>query len=306
MRTSKRQIRTALATLVLCGLLAGPALAGQGLRTKFAEVSVENLKIGQTVSMAEVINFPLRVMNTGKDPVDLVVDVIKGSGAEIKAGFESIPDTSWIKLQQSTFTVPPGLEAVTDVIITIPNDPSLLGRRFVVYLWTQSLGSAEIGVALKSRLLLTISSALPTDEELKKKFVRKRLANLNFSLSPMELLLGDAETGKKLELKDKNAVKILNPNAEPYDFRLASVPVWETTISPPPGFEATPDPKWLEIGKSVVKVKPDSISALKLSLNMPKGQNLEGKRYMFLLRAEILQQDIPAYAYVKIFVETKK
>src|SRR5689334_20051382 len=110
-------------------LLARPLWASRGLRTKFAEVSVENLKIGQTVSMAEVVNLPLRVMNTGKDPVDLVVDVIPGNDGEVKKGFERIPDTSWIKLQQSTFTVPPGLEAVTDVIISIPNDKSLLGRR---------------------------------------------------------------------------------------------------------------------------------------------------------------------------------
>lgn len=286
---------------------AGPARAAMGLRTKFAEVEVQNLRIGQSYSMADLVNFPLRIMNTGDEPVPLRVIVHAPGPADMKEGYEAIPDAGWIELQQSTFTVPPGLEAVTDVIINVPNDESLLGRSFCVYMWTLSENVASTGVGLKSRMLLTISSEKPTDEELKRRFVRKRLANLNFSLSPMETLASGVPVGRRIALKDlKAGIKLINPESESYNFRLTPVAFWETSITPPRGYENSPDPKWLEPGKPVMEVGPESITPVDLYVRVPDEPRYRGRKYLLLLRAEILEQDIPAYAYVKVLIETLK
>jgi hypothetical protein len=294
---------------------ATTATATMGLRSKFAEVSVEQLKIGRSYSMQELMNFPLRVMNTGTEAIPLSVQVLAPKVAgEFKEGYEPIPDVNWIHVQQSNFTVPPGLEGVTDVVISIPDDPALMGRRFVVYLWTKSENVDYTGVGLKSRLLLSVSSTRPTEAESNAKpAAHKQLANLNFSLNPMEVVMTDVPTGQSVKVRNKDSdsgkesdVVLVSPNPENYEFRLTPVAAWETSLSVPKGFEAAPDPKWLEVANPLVKMKPYSIQPLDMSVRIPADKQFKGRQFMFVLKAEIAGQDISAAGYVKIFVSTAK
>lgn len=304
--TRSKMLLAGIAAAGMIGLTAASARAW-GLRTRFAEVTVSNLKIGKTYSLADTVNFPLRVANLESFPVDLSMRPIIPTDEELKAGYERIPDAGWISLQRTSFTVPGNMEAVTDVIINIPNDESLLGRRFCAYINTQTENKSAMGVGLKSRLLLEISSQKPTDEELKAKFVQKRLANLNFHLSPMEAVITNVTPGRSEKATDAGKdIVLVNPNAEQYTFRVQPVPVWETSISVPPGFAAATDPKWLKIKNPIIKMKPYSMQPLRLFIEIPPGDLHKGKRYMLILRAEIMEQDIPAYAFMKIFVDTKQ
>ena len=106
-------------------LSAAPVLAS-GLRTPFGEVIVRNLKIGQTYSMHKLLNLPIRVVNTGEEMVDLRIETVHSTA--LNPGYEEIPSLDWVRVESGTFTVRPNREAVSDLIITIPNDPALLGR----------------------------------------------------------------------------------------------------------------------------------------------------------------------------------
>ncbi len=286
---------------------AVPSWAKRGLSTKFAEVEVKNLKIGLSYSLLKTVNLPLRVSNTGSEPMELKVTVVAPKAGEGKPGYEPIPDTSWITLARSTFTVFPNMDAATDVFIHIPNDPKLLGRRFIAYLWTESQNKGFLGVGLKSRLLLSISSEKPTAAELKKKFIETGTANLNFSFAPMEVMAGNVPTGKTVKLsKFKADLKLANPNEAAYHFRLTPVGLWETSISVPSGFVPAPDPKWLIAPKPVFVAEPYSFNPLGLKVRIPNKPENRGKSFMLILRAEILEQNAPDYAYAKIFIRTKK
>ncbi len=288
-------------------LLSAPVFATRGLSTKFAEVEVKGLKIGRTYSLQDLVNFPLRISNTGNEAIDIKVSVWPPRHGEGKTGYEPIPNINWIHLSQSTFTIYPGMDGVTDVVISVPNDPKLLGRRFIAYLWSESQNKGFLGVGLKSRLLISISSQKPTAEELKKKFVQKRVANLNFSFAPMEALADNVPVGKKIKLKNFRAdIKLSNPNDSSYHFRVIPVGIWETSIDAPSGFQAAPDPKWLRVPKETFKAEGFTFTPLNLELKIPDKPEYRGKAFMLLVRAEILEQDIPAYAYGKIFVRTKK
>src|SRR5579885_572717 len=81
-----------LAVLAAAAMLGGSLPAdASGLRTQFGEVVVRNLKIGQTYSLQKMINLPYRVTNTGEEPVDLTVDVIRLDTATLKDGYEALP-----------------------------------------------------------------------------------------------------------------------------------------------------------------------------------------------------------------------
>jgi len=88
--------------------------------------------------------------------VELKVDVLYPKKQELKEGFEPIPDTAWVTLEKGHFVIGPDEKAKTDVVIRIPNDDGLMGKKYQVYLWSHTIGRS-LGVGLKSRLLFTIS-----------------------------------------------------------------------------------------------------------------------------------------------------
>ena len=122
-------------TIMMRGILAAALLSqtsparADGLRTQFGQVIVKGLKIGETYSMNKLMNLPLRVVNTGDADAALKIESkIPVNG--LVEGYERVPSPDWVRIERSTFTVAPNHEAATDLIITIPNDPALLGRRF--------------------------------------------------------------------------------------------------------------------------------------------------------------------------------
>jgi hypothetical protein len=297
-------VKAAAAALLF--LASGPASAA-GLRTKFGEVVVRNLKIGQVYSLNKLLNLPLRVLNTGDEKVELKIEVIAVSSASVKQGYESIPDLSWVKLDKNDFSVDPNHEAVTDVIVSIPNDPKLLGRRFEADIWSHTMTRTGVfAVGMQSRLLIQVDSTPPTEEELKKKFVDRRLANLDFTLLPT---VGEAENvpvGIEFDLKKerKLSIKLINPNDAALNFRVRSVPNWEALLSIPKGYEEAPSAAWLKPSEDVVKIEGNSIKEVGLTLNVPNDPSYRGKAFLFAVAVEILEQEIPARVYYKLLVRT--
>ncbi len=292
------------ATALALWLGAGPVQAG-GLRTPFGEVTIKNLKIGQTYSLKDLINFPLRVINTGSQTVDLEVETIRVSTASLKRGFEPLPDLSWVQVEQSTFTIAPQHEAVTDITVSIPNDPKLLGRRFQADIWSRTENKKSMFlVAIDSRLLIEVSSIPPTPDELKKKFVHHRVANMDFTLFPTSARANDVPLGRDYDLKKerKIAIKIVNPNDEPLHFRIKSVPNWEALLHVPKGFEEAYDARWLKPAHEVVTVDGNTIKETGLILDVPDDPRYYGKSFFFPVSVEILEQEIPAKVYYTLLV----
>ncbi len=298
-----------LAFLVLTAVLlaAGRAEATSGLRTPFGEVVVRNLKIGQTYSMYKLVNLPLRLVNTGDSEIDIRIDSIMPSPGEIKKGYEAVASTSWVSVERSSFTLGPNREAATDVIISIPNDARLLGRRFQADIWSRTVGGRDrYGVGLQSRLLLHVDSTPPSDEELKKKFVDERVADLDFTILPINAAIGDVPLGRMIDLRHerKIAIKLINPNDRVLNFRVRSIPVWESLITPTDGFEGAADPKWLVPDAGVVRVEGNSISDTSLSLDIPDEPRNQGKKLLFVVSFDLLEQKIPTHVYYRLFVTT--
>ena len=117
----------------LCLVLLTSVAMGAGLKTYFGEVVVQNLRIGQTYNIRDLVNLPLEVVNTSDYPVDLVMQVeYPLGGPQLRKEYEPIPSTDWIKLTETYFTVEPGASAITDVIISIPDDEKYLGKKYQV------------------------------------------------------------------------------------------------------------------------------------------------------------------------------
>lgn len=144
----------AIVFLILCAICL-PAYAA-GLTTDFSEVLLENLEPGKNYSTNDIADLPLSIVNTGREPVDLKMELLFPQAEELKPGFEPLPDLSWIKLVRPEFTnINPGMAASTDVLIFIPADAKYEGKKYQVFIWSHTIGKA-IGVGLKSKLLFTV------------------------------------------------------------------------------------------------------------------------------------------------------
>lgn len=132
-----------------------------GLSTNFGEVLLDNLQPGKTYSTKNIINMPLRIVNTDKTATDLKIEILipKNEPANLKEGFEPIPDSRWIRLEKEHFeNVRPGEIAETDVIITIPESSFYAGKKYQVYFYSHTISKSgtTIAVGLRSRLLFTV------------------------------------------------------------------------------------------------------------------------------------------------------
>ena len=298
--------RVVAAVSLICAATSS-ARAVSGLRTPFGEVVVKGLKIGQTYSLYKLVNLPLRLVNTGDSEIDVRIDTIRVSSGEARQGYDVIPSTSWVRVERSTMSILPNREGVSDVIIAIPDDPSLLGRSFQADIWSRSVGGrGPFAVGLESRLLLNIDSTPPSEAELKKKFVDENVADLNFTVLPSNAAIGPVVLGRKADLRHdfKVVIKLINPNDRPLNFRVRSIPLWESLITAPDGYEGAYNPQWLTPESGVVKVDADSIADTSLSLDIPDEPRTRNKRFIFVVSFDVLEQKIPTHVYYRLMVTT--
>lgn len=302
-----KNLRRLAAAAALLATSALQAQANAGLRSTFGEVRVRHLKIGQTYSLFQVLNLPLRIVNTGSDSAEISIETVPVTDDLLK-DYEPTPTADWLRIAQSTFTVAPNREIATDLIVTIPNDTKLLGRRFQADIWSHTMGMSAFLVGIQSRLLIEVDSTPPTEEELKKKFVNESLSNLDFTISPINSEVSDVPLGRTVDLRKerKLVIKVVNPNDAPLNFRVRSIPQWESAIPIPTGFDPAPNPAWLSVDHDVIKVEGNSISQLGLSLNIPDSDTLNDRHFIFLVSFEVLEQRISSRVFYRLLVNTAK
>lgn len=153
-----RTFKLSIALLFFLLFLAPPNVYAAGIQTQFVEVILENLKTGESYSLAKERNFPLSITNTGDGSVVIKVEPLRPEPVELIKGFEPIPDPSWIRFERDVFTVSPNGTGQTDILITIPNDRRYLGKKYQVTIFSRSI-SGMIGVGFRSRVLFSIDSA---------------------------------------------------------------------------------------------------------------------------------------------------
>lgn len=301
-------------------ILQSPAfLNARGLSTTFASVKVDNLKIGQTYSIKELINYPLKV-SYNDDPeaaVGLKIDVQIPQESEIKEedkqqGFEPIPDTSWIKLEKDFFALRGGETASSDIIISIPYDIRYLGKKYQVYFWSHTVplqeGGFGLAVGLRSKLFITIDENLPEIKTETEQSSKDLLPAAYFSLSPQEIYLKNVPLGQVYDVK-KNLGKsfsLKNEGKITYTYQLSICSPEELNISIPEGYQNSPVNDFIQLKEDKVKVKPGKEKEIRFFVNIPKKDEYAGKNYMFVIKTEALNTEVPVITYTRIYLSVEQ
>jgi hypothetical protein len=315
MNTCTSVARKLIALLFAMLVAASPqqARADAGIRTDFGDVLIENLGIGKTYNLRDLAGVPLKVTNTGIGTIDLLIDVHAPTPDMImptrrEKGFKSIPSPYWVTLSKNQFIVPPKESAYTDVLISIPNDPSLYGKKFQVSIYSRTVGKQFLNVGVWSHLLLTIVESPEVQAQIEKNRKHGIVSNMDYSLMPDKIVIEDATPGCKINLtkEKRRSIRIANSGTDPIKLRMTVLPSGETPIGRPEGFEDPHDASWLKTSSDVIEVEPATFGDPGLVLNLPNDPTLKGKNLAFSLKVEPADADkVGVTFYGKVYVEVK-
>jgi len=306
----KRLLLSGMSALLITPSWAQPA---GGLRTNFGDVLIENLGIGRTYNLRDISGIPFKVTNTGADTVQLYIDVQIPTADAILAGrkekgFKPIPSVNWVKLSRAQFIVPAKESAYTDVLIEIPNDPSLYGRKFQADIYSRTQGKGFLQLGLWSHLLITISPSGQAQSQAEKDLSHGVIGNLDYTLIPDKLVVENVPLGRKLDIfkEIKKTIKIANSGSDPVKLRVKVVPVGETPLSLQEGYEQPARLEWLTLKSDVFTVASDVFVDMGLVLNLPNDPTLKHKKLMFVLKVEPADPGVVGVIYYgKVYVDVQ-
>ena len=293
-------LRVAILPLVLCGICESGFVFAAGLSTRFGVVLIENLTIGKRYSTREILGLPLSVTNKSAGPIVVAVEVMVPSGEnDLVEGYEAIPDSSWIEIENEKLGIGPQMSGESDIIINIPNEKQYENRKYQVYIWSHTVeGTFRMG--LKSTLLFTTvseESAVKTKEE------QDAEGTFEFDVEAMKIILKDVKPGKSFDVEEETGIvlKIRNNAEAAKRFKIESVEVSESHARLPAGFSECPNPSMLILDSDqVFALSPGAEKAIKMHMVFPEKDKFKGKNYLFLIH--VAQESVGIYC--KVYVST--
>jgi hypothetical protein len=288
-------------------LAASSSVQAGGLSTQLGEVVIENLQIGQTYNLKQLANLSLIVTNTSDYGVDLRMDVLVPDSGELKNGAEPIPDTSWVDLSQSLFKLGSEEKAISEIMLSIPDDDRHLGRRYQVTIWSHTLGGSGGGMllayGLKSRLIFTVDTVRAAAGQV----ITSSEASVSFTLKPEEIFLENVEPGEVYDVdKQKGlALKITNPGERERTFKLQSLKVSNSVATLTREYQDAPDASYLEFSEDSFTLPPRGTKTVKMYLKFPLQGEYSGKKYMFVIHALAVDEKVTTGVYSRLYASIK-
>jgi len=294
------KITTVIAGIILLVLTSQQAIAKLGIISKFFDTVLENLQPGSFYNLRALKGIAYIIKNASNEMIDVVVEVQRPANAA--EGYEPILDPSWVKIVPDRFKIRANENHFSDVILSIPDDPNLIGRHFHAKIWAHTAGRVGVSVGVRNRIRFSVGSRGP--ESLKREKRMKKMMSIDCSLDPPSQYVIGVKPGKEYDAKkEKNvSVKITNRASTSIKLELKCIKP-SSRAAFPYGYEPA-DISWLTIKPKVIKVKPLRIKEAKFYINIPDEEENYGKKYAFFVYATVADTDIPLQVFSRVYVET--
>ncbi len=292
----------------ICCLLFTASVFASTLSTNFAEVFVDNLKIGGAYNLTEVANFPMWIGYRGDAPTDLKIDIVTPSSTELKSGYEPIPDTSWITVSKNIISLLPDESANLDVTINIPNDEKYLGKKYQAYVHVVTVPSKDakgiaISLALKGRVIFGIAKTPPTEAELRELKKKKMMASQGVIITPEKFEVSVASFEKRINVTEDVPLKIINSSRENVAIFVEIVEPDASGVSLPRNYKkgGLSD---IVLSRKKFNLKPDGIVNVAIALNPLEKEVIKDEkiRLFYVVRLNIKSPTIEIVRFVKIYI----
>jgi len=272
-----------------------------GLSTPAGQVWLENLRIGGTYSMTDLFKYPLKLNYDGDTAVKLTIEVVVPSTNSVWSGYEPIPDKNWISVDKTEFFLnKENNEAITDVKITIPDDKSLMGKKFEVWLHSvvvpTNMTGLIMGAGVNSRFMISIADRELSPEEKKQLEQKQWRAFTDFELTPTKNYL-DVTPGKPVRHK----IKLVNKSDEKVVFEIKKI--IDTNANPQANYQPLPGEIKVKLPGKIV-LAPNSIKEIDFLVDFPK-KEYPDKFYSFWIEVtpqikEIVQFSLRSGVFITV------
>lgn len=261
--------------------LTAAASHALSLRSTRAEAFLGDVRPGSRVSWSEATGAPLEVLNTGGEPATVTVSLANPPPERLLDGYEPFPDPGWARAAVVSHALEPGKSGATDITVTVPKDRSLEGRQFQLECALTGRSADGSLLRLRTRLLLAVGDGDPPTGP-------PAPPGWAFEVTPRSVTLPRAAQGRTSPLRGPGfaGLKLANAGEREATVRIAAVRAWPEGMSPPSGYAAAPNPRWLS-GGPPVRVPAGTVRAAELSLDVPKDPRYRGKKWAFLLAADV-------------------
>jgi hypothetical protein len=291
----KAVLRTGLAIVALGWAGHASPAVRRTLSTKFVEMLIEGIPIGSRYVL-EGKN--IEVLNDSEVALRLRYDARIPQPADMRPGYEPIPDSTWISFEPRNFEVNPTQTASGKLVIFIPDDPALVGKRFQVMLHIHSDASegGMMAIGLMPRLMFSIAGKEQANSPPKVVSNPSVLARM----TPFET----ASDGAWI-LVPCGTFKVENNWSDPITYEVLVDPGAVKRIDMRADETLLPDPSWLEISPPVVVLPRTSRTELAATARLPFSSEHFGKVYVAALRTVAKrkgQRDLEIYNKVRIVV----
>ncbi len=256
------------------------ACAGQeagGLKMNYSRIVVDNLPIGQPVSMQRLASLPLKLGNGFGFPIEVRVSI--APPAKPRPGYECIPDPLWIRPEVSVVEVPAHGERELDMVISVPDDPALFGRRFHADVVVATKGNPSIRGGVRTGYEITgnlLFSVAPQRNEQALQAALDQPASAAFRLDPPRVDVFDVRAGQALCIlgPDQTPVRLINESGAPQTYELEAVASKQSAYKPDDGCQAETDPGDVRMGWPECRLAPGASTNLQVSIQIPSGADL--------------------------------
>jgi len=263
-----------------------------GIGIKFADLNLSNVNPGSMVNLREVKNLPYVISNRSNFGVEVFLEpeIPKNTNR----GYEPIPKAEWITMVPNRFRLAPGDVGVAEVVLKVPDDMSLSGKKYQVNLHAHTLPVNTIALSVTHSVTFSVGD--------KGEVSPSSLFSTDFDMTPT-LRLKNVPVGKKISFTDcgVSAFKLVNKGDVPVFVHLKS----ETspTIIQDSEWKTQGDPSWLTPKDSTVSVKKNKIHTTDFFLKIPNSPKNYGEKFFFLIVGEVEQSRTRLYS--RIYVETE-
>jgi hypothetical protein len=301
-------MKTFLCSCLLLGSLGAWSFAGivkesGGLRANYSKIVVDNLPIGCDVSMKKIVNLPLKIGNQYKIPIEANITIRAPKLA--REGYEPIPSVDWIKTEAAMVEIPPLGERQVDVVIAVPDDETLLGRRFQADVIVTTAGDKNFrgvhtGYEITGCLLFSVA---PVRNEKALQYALENPADAAFLLDPPRVDLFNVKPGQLVTVTSpqEEPIKLINESSVACPYHLEPIAASKSTYKPDVGSQVGA-PEDIQLGFQDVSLDPNGSTNITISIQVPKDAKLsQGPRlYQVSVRSgktRALEQYIKIYLW---------
>jgi hypothetical protein len=293
---SRLLVTKAVLTLTVL-TLPQPALAG-GLKCSIGEVVIENLKIGQKYSLKTLANLPLTLTNTSDHPVRVAIDAMIPDASELRQGAEAIPSADWASAMPETLELASKETQAAELMLEIPDDESLFGRRFQAVFWSHTLPRAGemLAYGLKSRVIFTVDTTRENEGV-------TPTGDLSLSLVPSQAELERLTPGRKYRLEEAlhEPLKVRNTSDRQVQVEIRALSLGEAGLRPEAGCADLLEAGELSITPSTFALAPGEERTVKGVLSLSKRDRPKGKVLMCVVAAAVTDREVKTQIYSRIY-----